>query len=75
MISYLTSICLPLPGQNVDPNCLGCICEASTRCNVSVGCHTPYAGAYFCGPFLISWAYWADAGKPVLQNDDPEKRG
>ncbi|XP_066966294.1 lysozyme 2-like isoform X1 [Macrobrachium rosenbergii] len=60
---------------SVQPNCLGCICEASTQCNVSVGCHTPYAGAYFCGPFLISWAYWADAGKPVIQNDDPNRQG
>ena len=57
------------------PNCLGCLCEASTGCNATVACNTPYAGAYFCGPFVISWAYWSDAGKPVLQNDDPEKRG
>jgi len=59
----------------VDPNCLGCMCEAATRCNASTECHTPYAGAYFCGPFHISWAYWADAGKPVLQHDVPERQG
>lgn len=59
----------------VDPNCLGCLCEASTQCNVSEGCHTPYPGGYFCGPFLISWVYWADAGKPIIQNDDPSRKG
>lgn len=59
----------------VAPDCLGCICEASSACNATVGCHVPYAGAYFCGPFLISWAYWADAGKPVLQNDNPDVKG
>lgn len=59
----------------LSPNCLGCICEASSACNATIGCSTPYAGAYFCGPFLISWAYWADAGKPVLQNDNPDAKG
>ncbi|KAK4292133.1 hypothetical protein Pmani_035080 [Petrolisthes manimaculis] len=59
----------------VQPNCLGCLCEASTNCNVTQGCHVPYAGAYFCGPFLISWAYWSDAGKPVITNDNPDRKG
>ncbi|XP_050716979.1 lysozyme-like isoform X5 [Eriocheir sinensis] len=59
----------------VDPNCLGCLCEAATQCNATTKCHVPYAGAYFCGPFHISWAYWADAGKPVLQHDNPERKG
>jgi len=59
----------------VSANCLGCLCEASTQCNVTVGCHTPYSGAYFCGPFLISWAYWSDAGKPVIKGDDPDVKG
>ncbi|CAL4130424.1 unnamed protein product [Meganyctiphanes norvegica] len=65
-------------GQNqsqVSPNCMGCICEASSNCNSTMGCSTPYPGGYFCGPFLISLAYWTDAGKPVLQHDDPEKKG
>ncbi|XP_050716983.1 lysozyme-like isoform X1 [Eriocheir sinensis] len=59
----------------VDPNCLGCLCEGATKCNATTQCHVPYAGAYFCGPFHISWAYWADAGKPVMQHDNPEKQG
>ncbi|CAL4118501.1 unnamed protein product [Meganyctiphanes norvegica] len=59
----------------VAPDCLGCICEASSACNATIGCSVPFPGAYFCGPFLISWAYWADAGKPVLQNDDPNRKG
>lgn len=28
-----------------------------------------------CGPFLITWGFWADAGKPALRGtkvDDPE---
>ncbi|XP_042874738.1 lysozyme-like isoform X2 [Penaeus japonicus] len=62
-------------GEEVDPNCLGCLCEASTKCNVSTACHVPYPGAYFCGPFLISWAYWADAGKPIIDGDNVERKG
>ena len=30
---------------------------------------------YLCGPFLISWAYWADGGKFVLANDNPDRLG
>ncbi|XP_069941301.1 lysozyme isoform X3 [Cherax quadricarinatus] len=59
----------------VTPNCLGCLCEASTQCNASSPCHTPAGGGYYCGAFLISWAYWADAGKPVLKGDNPEAQG
>ncbi|XP_069985072.1 lysozyme isoform X2 [Penaeus vannamei] len=62
-------------GEGVDPNCLGCLCEASTKCNASTACHTPYPGAYFCGPFLISWAYWADADKPIIEGDNADKQG
>ncbi|XP_050716988.1 lysozyme-like isoform X6 [Eriocheir sinensis] len=56
----------------VDPNCMDCLCEAATGCNFTVKCQKTYPGAYFCGPFHISWGYWADAGKPVLQHDNPE---
>ncbi|XP_063608224.1 uncharacterized protein LOC134782612 isoform X2 [Penaeus indicus] len=62
-------------GEGVDPNCLGCLCEASSQCNATTACHTPYPGAYFCGPFLISWAYWADADKPIIAGDNPEHKG
>lgn len=27
-------------------------------------CHNTGTGQYFCGPYQISWAYWADGGKP-----------
>ncbi|XP_076326140.1 lysozyme 2-like [Tachypleus tridentatus] len=46
-------------GQNyVSDECLKCICQASTKCNLSQGCNTN------CGPYLISFAYWKDAGLP-----------
>lgn len=41
--------------------CLSCICDATTACNLTIGC---YAG--LCGPFLIGRQYWMDAGAPVL---------
>nr|CAH0099702.1 unnamed protein product [Daphnia galeata] len=57
----------------VPEDCLGCLCQASTGCNMTIPCTT--GQQYLCGPFLISWAYWADAGKFVLANDDPERKG
>ena len=30
---------------------------------------------YLCGPFLISWPYWADGGKFVLANDRADRKG
>ncbi|KAG0727586.1 Lysozyme [Chionoecetes opilio] len=60
-------------GAEMDPNCLGCMCEASSNCNASTLCHT--SSTYFCGPFHLTWAYWADAGKPVLQHDNPDRKG
>ena len=59
----------------VAADCLGCLCEASTSCNSTIGCTSAPPGGYFCGPFLISRAYWVDAGKPVLGGDDPERAG
>ena len=57
----------------VPEDCLGCLCQASTKCNLTVPCTS--GPQYLCGPFLISWAYWADAGKFVLANDDPDRKG
>ena len=57
----------------VPEDCLGCLCQASTGCNMTMPCTN--GQQYLCGPFLISWAYWADAGKFVLANDDPERKG
>ncbi|XP_064487328.1 invertebrate-type lysozyme 2-like [Ornithodoros turicata] len=53
--------------QNVDDitrQCLDCICYASTKCDLKTACHNAGPNAYFCGPYQISYAYWADAGKP-----------
>lgn len=50
--------------------CLGCICEATTNCNMTIGCMRG-----LCGPFLISRAYWIDAGRPVVALDKPERAG
>ncbi|XP_014219782.1 lysozyme 3-like [Copidosoma floridanum] len=46
---------------NVDQVCLGCICQAASGCNVTQGCIGD-----ICGPFHITWGYWADSGKPTL---------
>ena len=54
----------PLSGATGDPathECLGCICEASSRfCKPDMGC---VAGGTLCGPFLISRGFWIDAGR------------
>lgn len=47
--------------------CLGCICEAISRCNTSSVC-----SGDVCGPFRITWGYWADSGKPVLKGKSPD---
>lgn len=50
----------------VTQTCLGCICEAISGCNRTTTC----AGDV-CGLFRITWAYWADAGKPTVANEPP----
>ncbi|GLG98129.1 Uncharacterized protein GBIM_04739 [Gryllus bimaculatus] len=56
--------------QGPDDLCLGCICEATTNCNLTFGCSRG-----LCGPFLISQPYWKDAGEPTLQGDSPQREG
>ncbi|XP_076653917.1 lysozyme [Halictus rubicundus] len=46
----------------ISKTCFGCICEAASGCNVTIGCDENV-----CGPFRITWGYWADAGKPKLE--------
>lgn len=46
--------------------CLACICESISSCNRNQTCEGDV-----CGMFRITWAYWADSGKPVLQGDNP----
>ncbi|XP_033331203.1 lysozyme [Megalopta genalis] len=47
----------------ISKTCFGCICEAASGCNVTIGCNESV-----CGPFRITWAYWSDAGKPNIEN-------
>ncbi|XP_015600321.1 lysozyme [Cephus cinctus] len=51
-------------GELLSQTCLGCICEAASGCNVTSGCV-----GEVCGPFRITWGYWADGGKPTLNNE------
>ncbi|XP_023326768.1 uncharacterized protein LOC111700169 isoform X2 [Eurytemora carolleeae] len=63
--------CDPTP-LGLSDNCIGCICEASTRCDQATQC---VGGNSFCGPFLISKSFWTDAGQCVIEGDnsqDPE---
>nr|CAD7446251.1 unnamed protein product [Timema bartmani] len=52
--------------KTVNKICLGCICEAASDCDRSVGCVKDV-----CGLFKITRPYWVDSGRPVLTNDDP----
>jgi len=74
---FIGAVCLLIPASDavVDNRCLGCLCEASTGCNASVGCFTPSTGGYFCGAFFISRGYWEDAGQQVLRGDSPQRSG
>lgn len=45
--------------------CLGCICEVTSGCNTTIGCT-----GTVCGPFAITWGYWADAGKQTLNGEE-----
>merc|ERR1711963_256469 len=54
--------CDPTP-NGLSDNCIGCICEASTRCNVTTKC---ISGGSFCGPFLLSKPFWVDGGDVPL---------
>ncbi|KAB0794164.1 hypothetical protein PPYR_13784 [Photinus pyralis] len=50
--------------------CLGCICEAISGCNTTRKCV-----GNICGPFSITWGYWADGNKPTIAQksvDDPD---
>lgn len=56
------------PVVKVQPNtnwCLGCICEAISNCNRTLKCDGDV-----CGLFRITWPYWADSGKPTVNNED-----
>lgn len=46
-------------GGFVPASCLSCLCHAATGCDLNRQCVGD-----FCGPYLISWNYWTDAGRP-----------
>jgi len=73
LVSYVvagpTTVCLEGNAEDSITNqCLGCICEASSRCDKLTGC---VANGALCGPFLISRLFWIDAGRCTLDGDDP----
>lgn len=48
----------------VDQRCMECLCQASSNCDETIKCHNAGGDNYFCGPYVISWAYWHDGGRP-----------
>ncbi|VVC30736.1 EF-Hand 1, calcium-binding site,Destabilase [Cinara cedri] len=56
-----------LTRHTIDRDCLGCICDA-VLCNINIMCD---AKRDTCGPYRIMSTYWIDAGRPVLQGDNP----
>jgi len=70
-VTIVALFCVYISAQLVSQTCLNCLCEANTECNADVGCRES-----ICGPFSITKYYWADAGKPTVNdirsNDDDE---
>ncbi|EEB19554.1 conserved hypothetical protein [Pediculus humanus corporis] len=50
-----------------DDICIGCLCEAASSCNTTLGCN-----GSVCGLFRITYPFWVDAGKPVIALDNPD---
>ena len=50
--------------SQITQQCLDCICQASTGCDLSKKCQNSGPSSYFCGPYQISWSYWSDGGRP-----------
>ncbi|XP_014272957.1 lysozyme [Halyomorpha halys] len=50
--------------------CLGCICEASSNCDRTLGCE-----GGLCGLFKMTKPYWIDANKPTIPLDSPAADG
>ncbi|XP_041982000.1 lysozyme-like [Aricia agestis] len=65
---FVVGACVADIGQQpVTELCLGCLCQAVSGCNVGLKCE-----GETCGLFKITWAYWADAGKPTLDGESPD---
>ncbi|XP_063243382.1 lysozyme 2-like [Bacillus rossius redtenbacheri] len=67
-VLLVAAVCSGVFVSNLDRACLRCLCEAASGCNETAGCHQGY-----CGPFWVSRIYWAEAGKVVFPDDDPER--
>ncbi|XP_059475803.1 lysozyme-like [Neocloeon triangulifer] len=69
---FAASLELPNTGFEAEMSieCLGCVCEATTRCNLNYNCTQG-----LCGPMLISEPYWFDAGRPVIDGDNTNWSG
>ncbi|XP_018332491.1 invertebrate-type lysozyme 3 [Agrilus planipennis] len=51
----------------VNQACLGCLCEAISGCDLNKKC-----SGDVCGPFQMTWPYWADGGKPTINKESPD---
>ena len=49
--------------QEIDDNCLQCICKANDKCEAQVGC-TSDKRSKVCGPYQLSEKYWKECEKP-----------
>ncbi|KAL1494955.1 hypothetical protein ABEB36_010455 [Hypothenemus hampei] len=68
IVSFITLVSVTFADDlPVTQQCLGCICEAISGCNTTNTC-----SGDVCGPFRITWAYWADSGKPTIGNEAPD---
>ncbi|CAL1261989.1 unnamed protein product [Larinioides sclopetarius] len=59
------------PAGQISEACFNCLCKASSECDENMECQREGPGQYHCGPYLISYAYWKDGGKPGENSDDP----
>ncbi|KAG8177282.1 hypothetical protein JTE90_026729 [Oedothorax gibbosus] len=65
-MAYLVSANDPISKiPDVSQDCMECICKASSGCDETLKCHQAVGGGgYLCGPYVVSWAYWYDGGRP-----------
>uniref|UniRef100_A0A1A9WK38 lysozyme n=1 Tax=Glossina brevipalpis TaxID=37001 RepID=A0A1A9WK38_9MUSC len=67
IISYAISISTTIASEKpVTDNCLHCLCMAISECNQTAVCRK---GA--CGPFRMTYYYWAHGGNLTLDSDTP----
>ena len=54
---------LPSFNLSVEQSCLDCICEATSNCDLNLGCRTNEFGE-FCGAYQLNLLFWTEAGRP-----------